>query len=873
MATVDISLSSGATVEVSPKAVPTIEVTPANINEITVQGYAVNSEVTQGDPGVGVPDGGDRYQVIVKQSSVNYDTEWEYPDKILFQVRNESVDRLVTGSLVYALGEVGSSGVIRVDLADCSDSSKMPAIGIVMDDILPGANGLITAQGIYSRNLNGYSGFVNGQKAYVSTSGTITPTKPVYPNLIQNIGTVLDTNGVNVQEMKISSIDRSNDVPNLPDGKFFQGSSTNTVTSAYALPTSVGTNGQVLQSDGTNVVFADASSGTDISTIHNTSFVIIQSSTGSDDTLDAATSGAAGVMTSADKIKLDGIATGAEVNVQSDWTETNSAVDSFILNKPTIPTIIDDLTDATVFAATQGQVLIRNSSGVFVNGDLVGGTGITITDTVDGEITIANTFTQYTDADARAAISVTDSGGDGSLSYDNTTGVITYTGPSAAEVQAHFTGGTGIGLTAGDISVDTDTTFVAAQATDDVSLTVTGPSGVADAITLQAGDNITLTETTGNVVDIAVSPGTFVDELNDLTDVTVSAETTNDYLVHNGSVFVNQQLDISHDTTPQLGGTLDANGNIIDMGTNTITDTKVGQWDTAYGWGNHATVGYLEDGDFTSQGIMLRGATSGSYSITPNNSILWDVAVTWGNHATAGYLTDITGESIKDLSDVYSSMSPTDGQVLTYDTTNGWQAEDATGGVDTAGTPADDQIAVFTDADTIEGSSNLTFSASRFYVNGDADFDGHVSAEEITIDDVDSPGSAAAGAYGRGTQIIAALDPLTATTRGDVYCLSGSWAPADADAESTSKGLLGVATGTTAGAGMILKGIVRMLTNTNFSAASVGDPLYLDTVAGDVTKDAPTGAGDVVRVVGYVVDPTNKIIYFDPSKDWILRTT
>ena len=31
------------------------------------------------------------------------------------------------------------------------------------------------------------------------------------------------------------------------------------------------------------------------------------------------------------------------------------------------------------------------------------------------------------------------------------------------------------------------------------------------------------------------------------------------------------------DTTPQLGGTLDANGNYIDMGSNNITDTKVGQ--------------------------------------------------------------------------------------------------------------------------------------------------------------------------------------------------------------------------------------------------------------------------------------------------------
>lgn len=38
------------------------------------------------------------------------------------------------------------------------------------------------------------------------------------------------------------------------------------------------------------------------------------------------------------KNKLDGIAAGAEVNVQSDWNETNTSSDAYIKNKPTIPT-------------------------------------------------------------------------------------------------------------------------------------------------------------------------------------------------------------------------------------------------------------------------------------------------------------------------------------------------------------------------------------------------------------------------------------------------------------------------------------------------------------------------------------------------------
>jgi len=52
-----------------------------------------------------------------------------------------------------------------------------------------------------------------------------------------------------------------------------------------------------------------------------------------------------------------------------------------------------------------------------------------------------------------AAISVSDLGGDGSLSYDNQTGVITYQGPIASEVRAHFTAGTGITISGGLISV------------------------------------------------------------------------------------------------------------------------------------------------------------------------------------------------------------------------------------------------------------------------------------------------------------------------------------------------------------------------------------------------------------------------------------
>jgi hypothetical protein len=70
------------------------------------------------------------------------------------------------------------------------------------------------------------------------------------------------------------------------------------------------------------------------------------------------------------------------------------------------------------------------------------------------EITEGSTNLYFTNARARGAVSVTDSGGDGSLSYNSSTGVLTFTGPSASDVRAHFSAGTGITITNGAVAVD-----------------------------------------------------------------------------------------------------------------------------------------------------------------------------------------------------------------------------------------------------------------------------------------------------------------------------------------------------------------------------------------------------------------------------------
>ena len=109
---------------------------------------------------------------------------------------------------------------------------------------------------------------------------------------------------------------------------------------------------------------------------------------------------------------------------------------------------------------------------------------------------ISTTITQYTDAmadsAARTGISVTDAGGDGSLSYNNSTGVITYTGPSASEVRAHLSAGTGVSYSSGQFSIGQ-----AVGTTDDVTfndVTVSGDLTVS-------GTNTTLNVGTLSVED------------------------------------------------------------------------------------------------------------------------------------------------------------------------------------------------------------------------------------------------------------------------------------------------------------------------------------------------------------------------------------
>ena len=104
----------------------------------------------------------------------------------------------------------------------------------------------------------------------------------------------------------------------------------------------------------------------------------------------------------------------------------------------------------------------------------------------------------------------------------------------------------------------------------------------------------------------------------------------------------------------------------------------------------------------------------------------------------------------------------------------------------------------------------------------------------------------------------------------------GIWKHADADAEASAGGvLLGVALGTAIGNGILLNGYANI--SGTLSASPVyklthGAAMYVSTTAAEITQTAPTASGDTLRIVGHAVSSsTGKVIYFNPSSDWILQ--
>jgi len=125
--------------------------------------------------------------------------------------------------------------------------------------------------------------------------------------------------------------------------------------------------------------------------------------------------------------------------------------------------------------------------------------------------------------------------------------------------------------------------------------------------------------------------------------------------------------------------------------------------------------------------------------------------------------------------------------------------------------------------------------------------------------------STAVSAAGEVEGSIVKFGTTTGLTAGSVYVWNGTdWVAVDADAEATTKGLMGVALGTAATSGFLTHGVAYL----SHDPGTAGDILYVDTVtAGYLTSTQPSATGDFVRVAGYCL-ADNKV-FFSPSQDFI----
>lgn len=371
---------------------------------------------------------------------------------------------------------------------------------------------------------------------------------------------------------------------------------------------------------------------------------------------------------------------------------------------------------------------------------------------------------------------------------------------------------------------------------------------------------------------------------------------------------------IDLDSTPQLGGDLDVNGNKITSASNgdiTIDPDGTGaiilksddiQFDGAGGLGVgkiklyetdllgsnfialSAPLSVTSDITFTlpdgygtngqalttngagtlSWGTVLDGNSdtlNGVTSFKPQGAISAQLAIydnDESNYVILRAPANLTSNTIYYL----PATDGSSGQVLQ---TNGSGSTSWTsvGTVDTSGTPSAAQLAVFTDADTIEGDTNLQWTGTKLTVAGELSADRITSSAKTAL--------SSAGNYAVGSEILGSVYSSSALTgdAGEVHYLgSATSVAANATTEAGGSGMLVVVTDAEDRVELLARGVVRV--STTLTSASIGDKVYLNTTAGTVTTTAPTGSGNVVRIVGHVVKPSANMIYFNPSSDWIV---
>ena len=156
------------------------------------------------------------------------DSTWTDDVPLQVSVKNTSGGALTKETPVYATGTVGATAVIEIAAADASNSAKMPAIGLLLQDLAVNDTGLVMVMGtITGLNTLGYT--INSPM-FVAPGGGLTNTRPTAAtDLVQNVARVTrvkDSTG----SVLVLGPGRTNDVPNLIATNFLATSGTASAT-------------------------------------------------------------------------------------------------------------------------------------------------------------------------------------------------------------------------------------------------------------------------------------------------------------------------------------------------------------------------------------------------------------------------------------------------------------------------------------------------------------------------------------------------------------------------------------------------------------------------------------------------------------------
>ena len=174
------------------------------------------------------------------------DSYANYAEQVLVEVKNTSGAPINKGTPVYITGTVGATNVLTIAPADASNSTKMPATGLVYSTIANNNFGHVIVTGLLTNittsPIDGVTPTVN-QTIYVKAGGGLTLTKPTGTNLIQNVGKVGKVSGGGAGSIAVANIQRTNDIPNIAQNNLWIGN-------ASGVPTAAPLSGDVTNSGG-----------------------------------------------------------------------------------------------------------------------------------------------------------------------------------------------------------------------------------------------------------------------------------------------------------------------------------------------------------------------------------------------------------------------------------------------------------------------------------------------------------------------------------------------------------------------------------------------------------------------------------------------